>query len=136
MGNEEKKKEEEGLRALNIWSKNVNWKDLLQELENTNWTEECREHDSIESTYIFYKILTKICEKNAPKKRKTNNNNNMEKEEIKTVKNKIKFLRRKKRKATTEERRKELEIRIMEVDSELIKERRVEKYERENKLKE
>jgi len=133
--NEEKKKEEEGLRALNIWSKNVNWKDLLQELENTNWTEECREYDSIESTDIFYKILTKICEKNAPRKRKTNNNN-MEKEEIKTIKNKIKFLKRKKRKATTEERRKELEIRIMEADSELIKERRVEKYEREDKLKE
>ena len=60
----------------------------------------------------------------------------MEKEEIKTIKNKIKFLKRKKRKATTEERRKELEIRIMEADSELIKERRVEKYEREVKLKE
>merc|ERR1712105_50593 len=112
MGNEEKKKEEEGLRALNIWSKNVNWKDLLQELENTNWTEECREHDSIESTDIFCKILTKICEKNAPKKRKTNNNN-MEKEAIKT---RLNFSEEKKRKATTEERRKELEIRIMEAD--------------------
>ena len=40
--NEGKKKEEEGLKALNIRSKNVNWKDLLQELENTNWTEEYR----------------------------------------------------------------------------------------------
>merc|ERR1711874_548932 len=91
--NEEKKKEEEGLRPLNIRSKNVKWKDLLQELENTNWTEECREYDSIESTDIFYKIVTKICEKNAPRKRKTNNNN-MEKEEIKTIKNKIKFLKK------------------------------------------
>ena len=67
---EERKREEEGLRALNLWSKNVNWKDLLQELKNTNWTEECREHDSIESTDIFYKILTKICEKMHQKREK------------------------------------------------------------------
>ena len=69
--NEGKKKEEEGLRALNIRSKNVNWKDLLQELENTNWTEECREYDSIESTDIFYKILTKRCKKMHQKREKS-----------------------------------------------------------------
>merc|ERR1711888_14606 len=93
---EERKREEKRLRALNLWSKNVNWKDLLQELKNTNWTEECREHDSIESTEIFYKTLIETCEKNAPNKRKTKNNNT-EKEEIKTILNKIKFLKRKKK---------------------------------------
>merc|ERR1711888_465979 len=80
---EDRQREEVGLRALNLWSKNVNWKEILQEIENTNWIEECREHDSIESTGIFYKILTETCEKNAPKKRKTRNNNK-EKEEIRT----------------------------------------------------
>jgi len=108
---EEREREEEGLRALNLWSKNVNWKDLLQELKNTNWTEECREHDSIESTEIFYKTLIETCEKNAPKKRKTNKNN-MEKEEIKTILNKIKFLKRKKNKCNNRGKKKRTRYKI------------------------
>ena len=131
---EERQREEVGLRALNLWSKNVNWKEILQEMKNINWMEECREHDSIESTGIFYKILTETCEKNAPKKRKTRNNNK-EKEEIRTILNRIKFLKRKKRNATTDERKKEIDIRLLEADCELVRERRVEKYEREVKLK-
>ena len=43
---EERQREEVGLRALNLWSKNVNWKEILQEIENTNWTEECRERET------------------------------------------------------------------------------------------
>ena len=129
---ENNKRKEEGMRAINLRSKKVDWREINNELKIRlkNWNEECREENAIETTEKFILILENVCKENAPKKSRTKEEEK-EYKEIRKLKNRNKSLNRKKRNAKTEERKKELEQEIYNTEKKIIDIRQDKKLEEE-----
>ena len=80
------------LRSLNFQTKSINWKDVNQCIEITEWEQSFENKDTIGGSRVFEEKIIKMCVENMPKKMKERKNK-IPKERRKML-NRIKMLKR------------------------------------------
>merc|ERR1711874_169426 len=78
--NKVKNEEDNIFKSLNFGAKSVNWNNIKEIMEDTNWEQKFENKDLIESGEEFLEILTNNAIENAPKRRKNGNNSKIPKE--------------------------------------------------------
>ena len=130
--NESRNKEKENcLRKLNFKMKNIEWEKIKKELEAIQWTEIFKDKDTETCLEILLEIILNLCKNYIPEK--TEKTRSIIPKRRKKLFNKMKMLRRSKRRANSR-KKEEIDRKILEVEKEILIDKREERNEREKRV--
>merc|ERR1711954_456102 len=120
------------LKNLNFYAKTVNWKAINDDINLIQWENVYKEKDTLEISKDLEEKILNICMENFPKRTQMRKNSRTPRERRKII-NRIRMLRRDKDKKSKKKRAK-IDKQIVESEAELLKIRRKEKLENEEKV--
>ena len=123
--NKEAKDNNKGLKDLNFYSKEINWKEVNKRIKNVDWYKMQENKSMIEFLEYIMELILEICESLIPKKsgRKKNAGRRIPKARKKLL-GRMKMIKRDLKKAISNSKKDELNRKIQDVEQKLIDERK------------
>ena len=133
--NKEAQDNDKGLRDLNFYSKEINWKEVNKRIKDIDWYKIQESKSMLELLEYIMERIMEICKSFIPKKRegKKNAGRRIPKARKKLL-GRMKMIKRDLKKAISNSKKDELNRKIQDVEQKLIDERRKESLENEKRV--
>ena len=133
--NKDTKDEIKGLRSLNFYSKEINWKEINKRINEVNWYTIQENKSVLELLEYLMNVIKEICENLIPKKSEGKRNalKRIPRARKKLL-GRMKMLKKDLKKAISNDKKVEINKRIQDVEKQLIDERKKECIENEKRV--